>query len=181
MADTEELARLLSGFGDMREEAKRPTWGETQWRGPGGYLPLPEKDSLMARFLLNALGAPMALRSGRGAQIGRDNVMAGKLERRLDRMEDGPNPSSDRGITGGRLPDGAPHTDSSAGLSIWNRPGTREASQPKQYDYLDPWGAFRKPAANANEAPAPPAYRWWLDKEPAPPPRLELIPGGRKD
>jgi len=77
------LSRLLERLGGIRENANRPTWGQTQ------YGVLPEKDSLMARFL--AIGLPTAFMGGRspaGVSRATGAVMAAR---------DGP-----PAITGGR-------------------------------------------------------------------------------
>ena len=86
---------------------------------------------LMSKFMEEALGpALMAMRSPKGAMMGRDAVMANRLEKRLDRMENTNSPSWDRGITGGdprRQRGGVPYNNSSTGIAakapseaMWN-------------------------------------------------------------
>ncbi len=47
-----------------QDMANKPMWGETQWRGPGGYIPFPQKDSHVAEMGMTALMAPMAIKGG---------------------------------------------------------------------------------------------------------------------
>ena len=60
------------------------------------------KDWLTNSLMYGLMALPG--RSARGARIGNDNVWAAQVERKLNRMENTPNPSWDRGVTGGTDP-----------------------------------------------------------------------------
>ena len=61
----EQFQRWWASLGDdMRRQAGQPTWGETRWRGPGGYIPFPGADSNIAEHASTALMGLSAIRPG---------------------------------------------------------------------------------------------------------------------
>ena len=130
----------------------------------GGWL-RPHLNPTLADFLAQALhyGSMLPLgASPRGAGMGRDAVMANRLERRMDRMENTDNPSWDMGATGGApkvLSDGTIYFPlNSAARMATEQPSIRSASEGAPY-----YPARQDRHAAVNDA------------------RFGVIPGGKKN